>query len=72
MILNRVICFIGVKWGRVAAAPLKFFASWIIFASLALGSNYRYLNKIIAKMLHLSTEAYNNEQVSKVFRQNFS
>jgi len=23
-------------------------------------------------MLHLSTETYNNEQVSKVFRQNFS
>jgi len=23
-------------------------------------------------MLHLSTEMYNNEQVSKVFRQNFS
>jgi len=30
--------------------------------SLALGSNYYYLNKIIAKMLHLSTETYHNEQ----------
>jgi len=27
---------------------------------------------MIAKMLDLNTEMYNNEQVSKVFRQNFS
>jgi len=38
----------------------------------ALGYNNKYSYKIIAKMLHLSTETYNNEQVSKVFRQNFS
>jgi len=34
---------------------------------LALVSNYKYLKKIIAKMIHLSTEAYNNEQVSQNF-----
>jgi len=39
---------------------------------LALGSNNKYSNKIIAKFLHFSTETYNNEQVSKVFKQNFS
>jgi len=26
-----------------------------------------HLDKIVAKMLHLSTETYNNEQVTKVF-----
>jgi len=30
------------------------------------------LNKTIAKILHLGTETYNKEQVSKIFRQNFS
>jgi len=41
---------------------------WNICAPLEFGSNYKHLNKIFAKMLHLSTETYNNEQVSKVFR----
>jgi len=38
----------------------------------ASGSNNKYSNKVIAKMLHLSTEMYKNEQVSKVLRQKFS
>jgi len=39
---------------------------------LVLGFNNKYSNKIIAKLLHLSAKTYNNEQVSKVFKQNFS
>jgi len=35
---------------------------------LALVSNNKYSNKRIAKMLHLSTETYKNEQVTKIFR----
>jgi len=34
---------------------------------LKLGFNNTWSNKIIANMLHLCTETYNNEQVSKVF-----
>jgi len=36
---------------------------WIICPFLALGSNNKYSNKIIAEMLHLSTETYNNEKL---------
>jgi len=42
-------------------ALLEFPLDHLYLSSLALGSNYYYLNKIIAKMLHLSTETYNNE-----------
>jgi len=38
---------------------------------LKLGSNNKYSNELIAKMLHLSTETYNNEQVSKVLQAEF-
>jgi len=56
-----------------AREPLELFSllkNLVLFR--ALGSNNKYSNKIIVKMLHLSTETYNNKQVSKVFRQNFS
>jgi len=52
--------------------PGIFSPPWTICAPLALGSKYQYLNKIIIKMLHVSTETYNNEQILKFFRKNFS
>jgi len=59
--------------GQRASASLEFFSSLDNLGPLlALGSNNKYLDKIIAKMLHLSRETYNNEQFSKVFRQNCS
>jgi len=39
---------------------------------LAFESNNKYSNKFVAKKQHLSTEMYNNKQVSKVFIQNFT
>jgi len=53
-----------------ARSPLEFFSFLENLGPLlALGSNNKFSNKIIAKMLHLSTETYNYEQVSKIFRQ---
>jgi len=51
--------------------PGIFSPPWTIFSLLALGSNCYYLNKIIAKMLLSSIEAYNYQQISKVFKLNF-
>jgi len=45
---------------------------WTIWGPLALRSNKKYSNKVVAKIQHLSTETYTNEQVSKVFIQHFS
>jgi len=62
----------GSKWQK-GLAPLEFFNPlYNLGPFLALGSSNKYSNKIIAKMLHLSTQTYNNKQVSKVFMQNFS
>jgi len=58
---------------RAGLCLLEFFSPlWTMWATLALGSNYKYLNNIVAEMQYLSTKTYNNEQVSKVFIQNFS
>jgi len=53
----------GGSKGQGARAPLDNLCSF-----LAHGSNNKYSNKIIANMLHLSIETFNNEQVLKVFR----
>jgi len=42
--------------------PEIFYLPWTTSAPLALGCYYLYLNKIFAKMLHLSTETYINKQ----------
>jgi len=39
---------------------------WTIWGPLlALGFNNKYSNKVIAKMLHLSTEMYNNYKIRR-------
>jgi len=45
---------------------------WTIWGPLVLRSNNKYLNKIVAKIQHLNAETYANEQVPKIFIQNFS
>jgi len=51
--------------GRGDRAPLEFFSPLDNLGPLlALGSNNKYSNKLIAK---LKTETYNNERVSKNF-----
>jgi len=46
----------AVSKGQVDDAPLKLLALGQFGSLLALGSKNKYSNKIIAKMLHLSTE----------------
>jgi len=48
--------------GQGGRAPLNFFSLLKNLGSLlTLGSNNKYSNKIIAKMLRLKIETYNNE-----------
>jgi len=58
---------IDVESKEQGIVPLKFFSPSGKSGALAFESNNKCSNKTVAKMQHLSTETYNNEQVSKVY-----